>query len=836
MRKKHFAGVLMLTAAVALGTVTPAVLPSTVVVVKAQSNNYSVQSDDNLKNAEISPAGHYTVRIHKKGLKNLLKEGYVYAIGSEKQATINSAVASKKTIVCTDDDTAYITTEGTNDSFIVVVKSDSATKQNPYNVNGIVYEPTRTNQNAPNTPDDVDDDVQATGAAEQEYALKEDSKKDDELTWKDVDESSHKFPVEADVVVAGEEKTYLLRNKAKGKEFASNTKQVKIKKRKPLEFSELNQLTYTIKEDKKLKFSGLKDKFLKASVVTRSGVFAYTIVKKDEEINSKVKENAGTDLTAENQETAVLADGDRVVIYVKGTTESLPAKKLTLTVKQAVKPELEKVDGKYQIKITNYDANAKVTYMVKGTSGDFDPATLVDIADNKKAIKVSGADTYTVKAVSTENEEKGNINFNNNEATYTLDSNPSDGLKIDKIDTEMDKEKFEKIKFAVDDGKLTITGLDTEEMGKIAAKIQYTNGGAPVELKKGKDTKNDPIILKAGEFKLFVEGHEEFTRIIKVTEPKYEKAGYADAKSFLSDFGKADYEIKNKADKAEVKYKAGDTLKAEELKAGTYLVKYKNPSKMDNVDFNKEVEVKIATPVEVTLGKKSSPSTSGSYSPVVPSTTPSKTNEKKDTTKKPKETKKPEETKKPNETKKPDTTKPADTKKPDTTPSKTEDRPAPKAKAITVKSGKAEVKVSEEKVDEALERGLKVKSKSGEIKLTKGAAEKIFEDGAEAVTISLKTVAAKTTSKEITKNLKGSKLVTKKVFTLDVKSGNTSVKLNGAKVEVALKVSKKDFAGKKTVWVMDLKTGKRVKATYKNGKVMFKAGKLGKFVIVNKAK
>ena len=87
------------------------------------------------------------------------------------------------------------------------------------------------------------------------------------------------------------------------------------------------------------------------------------------------------------------------------------------------------------------------------------------------------------------------------------------------------------------------------------------------------------------------------------------------------------------------------------------------------------------------------------------------------------------------------------------------------------------------------------------------------------------------------KNVKGSKLVSKQVFTLNIKAGNMTVKesqLNGTKINVTLKVNLKKAP--KIVWVMDLSTGKRVKAAYKKGKLMFKTANLGKFVLVNKAK
>lgn len=141
---------------------------------------------------------------------------------------------------------------------------------------------------------------------------------------------------------------------------------------------------------------------------------------------------------------------------------------------------------------------------------------------------------------------------------------------------------------------------------------------------------------------------------------------------------------------------------------------------------------------------------------------------------------------------------------------------------VTVKNTKKNtVKVSEEKVAEALETGLKVTARSGEVKFTVKALEKVVGDAVEAVKVTLKATS------EMAKNVKGSKLVSKQVFTINIKAGNMTVKesqLNGTKISVTLKVNLKKAP--KTVWVMDLSTGKRVKATYKKGKLMFKTAKL----------
>lgn len=91
------------------------------------------------------------------------------------------------------------------------------------------------------------------------------------------------------------------------------------------------------------------------------------------------------------------------------------------------------------------------------------------------------------------------------------------------------------------------------------------------------------------------------------------------------------------------------------------------------------------------------------------------------------------------------------------------------------------------------------------------------------------TLKVKTTDKAVVSQLtkSGTKLVAKSVYKVTVKNATKAI-TSTVKVNLGKKA--------KTVYILDLKTGKTIKASYKNGKVTFKTKKsIAKFVIVNKA-
>ena len=197
------------------------------------------------------------------------------------------------------------------------------------------------------------------------------------------------------------------------------------------------------------------------------------------------------------------------------------------------------------------------------------------------------------------------------------------------------------------------------------------------------------------------------------------------------------------------------------------------------------------------------PDIAASNSTAVKPNDPKKDDSKKDNTKKPDETKKP------------------DTKKDDTKTGDNTTKPA--------------------NVDKAIKDAFKKSTKSGSVSLTGigSALKKAVGENAASLSVNLKTSKTKATAASVTKKLKGSKLVKNTVYSLNVKSGATNLtdkQVSGSKIKVTLKVS----LGNKnrTVYVMDVSTGKRVKAKYnaKTKKITFTTANVGDFVIVNKAK
>ena len=110
MRKKKFAGVLILTAAVALGTVSPVALPNTAVVVKAEVNSLAPSGPDynNIVIGNVTVSGEKLVITHED-VKTKINEGHVYAFGKDKQDAIKNATKNSG-----NDATNVTVAEGTN--------------------------------------------------------------------------------------------------------------------------------------------------------------------------------------------------------------------------------------------------------------------------------------------------------------------------------------------------------------------------------------------------------------------------------------------------------------------------------------------------------------------------------------------------------------------------------------------------------------------------------------------------------------------------------------------------------------------------------------------------
>ena len=567
----------------------------------------------------------------------------------------------------------------------------------------------------------------------------------------------------------------------------------------------IHKKKYTREDLKKLNFS-FENGTLKATNYA-------DIIKTGEVYEGTVKYKKDSD-----GEQNFVADGitgintaSTIKIYTSNENENTA---ITFTVKKLEAPVISQVDGKYQIKLNKVETNAK--YQISNNNAVYKDVEVKEggIIEN---IEHDGEEqkSYYVKAVA---QNATPIAVNENAATVNVDSDASNKLDIAALPNLMNKKKLATITLQSDNAKNELTiGVPNDNLKDITDKVTYDyDGKKDVELDLTK--KNDvKLSLKPGTFVLKVNKSEMLRKTINFVAPKV-NAKYSKAEELIEALGgkakaKAEYTIKAKG---------GAVADLDKMVDGEYTVEFKDATTVVNVAIGATQEYKLAAPVKVTI-KKNTVS-----SPVIPSAdnsaAPKKDEPKKDETKK-------DEVKK-DEPKKDETKQAEDNKQSDST-STTETKSEERVSAKNTKNNT--VKVSEEKIAEALETGLKVMAKSGKVEFTAKAIEKMVGNSAEAVTVTLKTTATKSNAKEVTKNLKGSKLVSKKVFTLNIKAGNMAVKesqLSGTKINVTLKVNLKKAP--MFVWVMDLSTGKKVKAAYKNGKLTFKTSNLGKFVIVNK--
>lgn len=809
MRKKKFTGLLMLTAAVALGTVSPAALPNTATVVKAEVNSLTHSATDynNIVIGNVTVSGEKLVIKHED-VKTKINAGHVYAFGKTEQDAIKNAIAADAVAVTVDTSNGTFTTDAVpaDAKFLAIVKKDTITADS---ATGVTINFTSKREADITEGTDYytynDGEGQATVKAGKnlQYRMK------DKEEWKDATENA-KFP---ETEVAEKAKAdYEVRVKAGAGKLPSVPKKVTITHKHKITIEEVKE---------KLKFS-VDGTALKVTGFTVN-------FPNDDTLSGQIKLKHATDKRELEDGSQAVGEGKvlddvtdatkKVFVYVDSDT----SKVLTISFAKLDQPKLKQINKEYKLEAdSGYTVKTeadKIKYQIKKAEADDNTYVDAKVKEeaNKKVITfnhLGGAEVkYKVKAVSTEAKE---IKFAaDNEAKYTFDSEASDEITVKEDATKLDEAKFNTITLATEDNSKKLTIDVTAAVKDIKDKVVYNYGKGDVELdlKKVEKHKLDVVpgkfVLKSADGK--------FMKTINFVAPKV-NANYSKAEDLINALGgktkaAADYTIKAKGGAAADLNKMAD---------GEYTVEFKTHTDAVDVAIGKTQEYKLATPVKVTIRKNSV------SSPVVPSTdnstAPKKDEPKKDETKKP-DTKKPD-------AKKDDAKKTEDNKQSDST-STTETKQSKRVSAKNTK--KNTVKVSEEKIEEALETGLKVMAKSGKVEFSAKAVEKMVGNSAEAVTVTLKRTATKSNAKEVTKKLKSSKLVSKKVFTLVVKAGGMTVKesqLKGTKIKVTLKVNLKKAP--KFVWVMDLSTGKKVKAAYKKGKLTFKTSNLGKFVIVNK--
>lgn len=163
---------------------------------------------------------------------------------------------------------------------------------------------------------------------------------------------------------------------------------------------------------------------------------------------------------------------------------------------------------------------------------------------------------------------------------------------------------------------------------------------------------------------------------------------------------------------------------------------------------------------------------------------------------------------------------------------------------ILVDSSKKEkVEVAEKIIEKLLkeeEGKLKIKVKNAAISISKDTMTSIFGEKVKPLVVSVKSNSVKATEKELKdlkKHLKKKTLLKDKIYKVDITTDGASLNKilkKEDKVEISVFVSLKKLP--KTLYVMDVKTGKVLKAKYdkKKNELKFKTSKLGAFVIIKK--
>lgn len=830
MRKKHFTGVLMLTAAVALGTVSPVALPNTATVVKADTAVTDID-DTSLDKVEFEVVGKDKIKIYSKEettnpLKTLLTDKYTYGFGTTKAAASTAAISAAAKKIEVKDGVAEITIPDTAKLHFVVLSKDD--KSGADKVKGKAKEFHIAPKPVDASLASKDDAEQLTTAVTNlEYTevtgVNGADFDENKAVWKEPTKSgsNYKIPADNDKVKAGESREFYVRVKAVSSTatFASPiSDKIKISKKTMIGLKDLREINYTITDTNKLKLSGLTGKVL--NVATKSGTVAYKIIPTSTLATADF--TGVTVVNNEDYETVVVTSGQSVLVFVnEGTDADKKANSVVIHAEQMPKPEVTPSAVKYQLVASgSYIVGEK--YKIKKDGGNYSDAVL-SMENGKKVISVDGAGTYNLKAVG----EK-TIKFDvATAATVKLDSEAQENIVVAALKNKLDAASFGAISLTTSNAamKLTIGNIKKSLAleGADKDKVQYGYvGETPMELTEMSEDEVK-VPMKEGKFMIGVVGNDSLKKTIKFMgvadkEGKKFMSTYASSSAVLAAMGTS-------LNKYQVRPVSAGAMFADATansfnKEGKYEIRYKTPTETVNVAVGAEMDYLLPGFVTIEIKKETNKPSSPS-NPVIPSGSGSggaggsaggSTDTKKDDTKKADDKK--------NDTKK------------DGAMSDGNGAAVEKKELVTAKNTKnTTVKVSEEKIAEALETGLKVTAKSGEVKFTAKALKKVVGDAVEAVKVTLKATS------EMAKNVKGSKLVSKQVFTLNIKAGNMTVKesqLNGTKIRVTLKVNLKKAP--KTVWVMDLSTGKRVKATYKNGKLMFKTANLGKFVIVNKAK
>ena len=343
MRKKHFAGVLMLTAAVALGTVSPVVLPNTAIEVKAETTysfktagneNYSAMAVKVLADGKIEVSGVTTAN---------LGSDHVFGYGEDESKAIAYAL-SKTTNITSEHD--KFTEVIPSDTKVVVIVKKGDYGATPTEVIGGKVDLTAYAQTVQSSDYE---NTENKGQAKAKTALQ--YRKKGETNWENV-ATDAKFPTTA--VAEGTSETYEVRKAAvegasgTGK-LASPAVEVTIVNKKQIGLDDLKALKYEVTADSKIRVSGAKTKI--ADIVTKTGTVAYKTLQTSAlgSLNDAALTGA-TDITTTTDfvEINPLNNGESVVFFVKDAADKA-TKNLVISVKQGTKPEVMQKTGEYRL-------------------------------------------------------------------------------------------------------------------------------------------------------------------------------------------------------------------------------------------------------------------------------------------------------------------------------------------------------------------------------------------------------------------------------------------------------------------------------------------------------
>ncbi|MGP1434311.1 MAG: hypothetical protein ACTTKP_08545 [Catonella sp.] len=540
MRKKHFAGVLMLTAAVALGTVSPVVMPGTAIEVKAETNyEFNAGESAAYTGMVASVSGDRELTLTKDGIKNVITTNVHYVgFGATVSKAIEDAVKSKRTIKTGSEDNKIMVDvpENLGATVVLAIVKDGTVKAETPNtvIGGSVDSIEGKEQAKPDTADvKAPETYQIAGAGLQ---WREKGKTE----WNEVD-SNNSFPHKGTVGL-GTVKEFEVRKKHTANLFASPVHTVKL----------INQRRVTLPE----LISGLKFTLSeKADTLMVDGYKSFEDEKLSADIKYKVTAADEAVATALADKITGFSDTDKNIKIE--ATNGQPDAKIKLVCEKTTVPTGVQVKDKYQIKITNYDKNADYYLYKNALDPKAKPAEVKEVKEGNDTVHVidvmdhtggsEAADkNYKIKAIL---KDKAVTVKSTGEGKVVLPAE-SAVIEVKAVDTSMDDKKFYGIKVTTDNDKATLK-IDAASIGSAKDEVTYEYAG-----QTGKLMASTPasLSLRPGKLTIKVKGNEALTKTINFNmvsdrDGQPFEAQYRTPGDFLNRIGdKTKYLIRKKGD------------------------------------------------------------------------------------------------------------------------------------------------------------------------------------------------------------------------------------------------------------------------------------------------